>query len=113
MSIGTVWDFDTWDSDSWGDDTWDNVSDPTISFGTGSLSAGSSYTMAADTPYKLPIKLIRIAVLTVLGTIEISNDGITWTPAVLDTNNEFNTGAKYIQVIDDIAIISIKELRRR
>ncbi len=108
---GTVWENDTWDDDAWEDNTWADIVPP-IPSGSGNLSPGSSYVLGQDVIYTLPAKTVRIAVFTVAGTIETSEDGITWQAITLNVNNEFNTAAKFIHSIDDDSTVSVKVIKR-
>jgi len=76
-----------------------------------SLSPSSIYTLTEDLVYALPVKLMRIAVYTASGIVQISEDNDTWTNLTLNVNNEANVGSKYIQCIDDDAIVILKPIR--
>ncbi len=90
-----------------------------VEVATGSINLSGSpgsvivYTLEMDVTYPLPPKMVRIAVYTATGTLQVSSDGNTWQDVTLDANNEVNVSSKFIQCIDDDATVSVKELRKR
>lgn len=72
------------------------------------LSAGNAYELVEDLEYPLPAKRVRLAFYSAAGTLEFSNDGSTWTEVDLDENNEAVLASKFIRVVDDDAVVSVK-----
>jgi hypothetical protein len=110
--IGSVWALGGWSDTAWEANTWADLVPPVVvPSSTGMLNPGQSFTLGEDVIYTLPAKRVRIAVYTVGGTIQTSEDGTNWQDITLDVNKEFTTVAVFIKVIDSDAIISLKASR--
>lgn len=75
------------------------------------LSAGSAYELIEDLAYLLPPKRVRLAFYSAAGTLEYSNDGTTWAEVDLDDNNEVVLSSRFIRVVDDGAVVSVKYIK--
>lgn len=71
------------------------------------VPVGQFFELQEDAVFVLPPKACLILVQTTAGTIERSLDQNTWTPVVLDDNDQFQSTSAFIRCIDDDAIISV------
>lgn len=105
-AIGTVWAAHTWNDNDWALHTWADAQSPSVVGGyTVGANIGDTETLVAGVVYALPPRRTLCNVQQSGGTIEVSEDGVTFAAITLDTNKQFEAGGTFIRAVTTNAIV--------